>query len=44
MDQIPLAASQLRYVIILLFGLVSSLPMILIFLPPKDQSSRLSAL
>jgi len=36
LEQHPLA-SELRYGLILLFGLIASLPMILIFLPPKTH-------
>ena len=38
LDQISLPLSELRYMVIGLFGIVASLPMILIFLPPRTSA------
>jgi hypothetical protein len=37
LDQVALPVPQIRYLLIFLFGAVSSLPMILLFLPPKTS-------
>lgn len=37
LEQVTLPVRQLRYVLILVFAVISSLPMILIFLPPKSS-------
>ena len=44
LEQMPLPFPELRYVVIGIFSVVACLPMVFVFLPPKDHSRRLSAL
>ena len=44
LEQMRLPFQEVRYVVIGIFSLVACLPMLFVFLPPKDQSRRLPAL